>query len=224
MDDLQLHSHLIGQQGSRAALNTPVLVLDRDQLDANIAVMQTLAAAQGLEERLDGLRAALEGRAQRVRQVDLVDLASLDELAHLLDAARHLGLAEGRRPRACRPGCGAARAWVRRGVLPGLGVVEDRPDRERAPRWQGLDGQAGVEPGGGLVGDPADYPAALLCHFMGGVEQARDLRGVVCNEPAPGLPQAQALASLTGLLGGEVHQGGGRPGQLVKHVDPASAR
>ena len=54
MDDLQLHSHLIGQQGSRAALNTPVLVLDRDQLDANIAVMQTLAAAQGIALRPHG--------------------------------------------------------------------------------------------------------------------------------------------------------------------------
>ena len=54
MDDLQLHSHLIGQQGSRASLNTPVLVLDRDQLDANIAVMQTLAAAQGIALRPHG--------------------------------------------------------------------------------------------------------------------------------------------------------------------------
>ncbi|BCA59407.1 DSD1 family PLP-dependent enzyme [Sphingomonas sp. HMP6] len=54
MDDLQLHSHLIGQQGSRAALNTPVLVLDLDQLDANIAAMQALAAAQGIALRPHG--------------------------------------------------------------------------------------------------------------------------------------------------------------------------
>ena len=54
MDDLQLHSHLIGQQGSRAALNTPVLVLDRDQLDANIVAMQALAAAQGIALRPHG--------------------------------------------------------------------------------------------------------------------------------------------------------------------------
>lgn len=45
MDDLELHAHLIGQQGSRAALNTPVLVLDIDQLDRNIATMQALADA-----------------------------------------------------------------------------------------------------------------------------------------------------------------------------------
>jgi 3-hydroxy-D-aspartate aldolase len=42
MTDLELHAHLIGQQGSRAALNTPVLVLNVDQLDRNIAAMQAL--------------------------------------------------------------------------------------------------------------------------------------------------------------------------------------
>ena len=51
MDDLELHAHLIGQQGSRAALNTPVLVLDVDALDRNIARMQQLAAASGVALR-----------------------------------------------------------------------------------------------------------------------------------------------------------------------------
>lgn len=51
MDDLELHSHLIGQQGSRSALNTPVLVLDVDALDRNIARMQQLAAASGVALR-----------------------------------------------------------------------------------------------------------------------------------------------------------------------------
>lgn len=48
MDDLQLHAHLIGQQGSRAALNTPVLVLDVDALDRNIAVMADLVGKHGI--------------------------------------------------------------------------------------------------------------------------------------------------------------------------------
>ena len=48
MDDRELHQRLIGQQGSRAALNTPVLVLDRDRLDRNIAVMQAKVAARGI--------------------------------------------------------------------------------------------------------------------------------------------------------------------------------
>lgn len=51
MDDFQLHAALIGQQGSRAALNTPVLVLDRDALDRNIAKLQALCSAAGVALR-----------------------------------------------------------------------------------------------------------------------------------------------------------------------------
>jgi len=51
MDDIELHGSLIGQQGSRAALNTPVLVLDLDILDRNIAAMAALAKAHGVTLR-----------------------------------------------------------------------------------------------------------------------------------------------------------------------------
>ena len=51
MDDLELHRPLIGQQGSRASLNTPVLVLDADALDRNIARMAALAAQAGMALR-----------------------------------------------------------------------------------------------------------------------------------------------------------------------------
>lgn len=51
MDDRELHEHLIGQQGSRAALNTPVLVLDLDRLERNIAAMQAKAANKGVALR-----------------------------------------------------------------------------------------------------------------------------------------------------------------------------
>ena len=51
MDDLELHRPLIGQQGSRASLNTPVLVLDADVLDRNIARMAALAAQAGVALR-----------------------------------------------------------------------------------------------------------------------------------------------------------------------------
>lgn len=46
--DRDLHAHLIGQQGSRADLNTPVLVLDIDALDRNIQRMAALAAHHGV--------------------------------------------------------------------------------------------------------------------------------------------------------------------------------
>lgn len=50
-DDLTLHNHLIGRQGSRADLNTPALILDIDALDRNIAHMAGLAAARGVALR-----------------------------------------------------------------------------------------------------------------------------------------------------------------------------
>lgn len=49
--DRDLHAHLIGQQGSRADLNTPVLVLDVEALDRNITAMAALAASQGVALR-----------------------------------------------------------------------------------------------------------------------------------------------------------------------------
>lgn len=51
MNDLELHAHLIGRQGSRRDLNTPVLVVDLDALDRNIAIMSQFAAANGLKLR-----------------------------------------------------------------------------------------------------------------------------------------------------------------------------
>jgi len=47
-DDLTLHAHLVGRQGSRADLNTPVLVLDREALDRNIAAMAAMTARHGV--------------------------------------------------------------------------------------------------------------------------------------------------------------------------------
>jgi 3-hydroxy-D-aspartate aldolase len=51
MHDLDLHQHLIGRQGSRAELNTPVLVVDLDALDRNIASMAAFARERGVALR-----------------------------------------------------------------------------------------------------------------------------------------------------------------------------
>ena len=51
MNDRELHDHLVGQQGSRWALNTPVLVLDLDALDHNIAAMADAVRNKGLTLR-----------------------------------------------------------------------------------------------------------------------------------------------------------------------------
>ena len=51
MHDLELHQHLIGRQGSRGALNTPVLLVELDALDRNIAAMADFAAEWGVALR-----------------------------------------------------------------------------------------------------------------------------------------------------------------------------
>jgi 3-hydroxy-D-aspartate aldolase len=51
MDDRQLHSHLIGQQGGRLAFNTPVLVIDLDVLERNICTMADFAGKRGIALR-----------------------------------------------------------------------------------------------------------------------------------------------------------------------------
>ena len=51
MNDRELHAHLIGQQGGRRSLNTPVLVIDVDALDRNIRTMAEFAAKRGLALR-----------------------------------------------------------------------------------------------------------------------------------------------------------------------------
>lgn len=51
MTDHDLHAGLIGVPGSRAALNTPVLVVDRAALQRNIARMAAFAAEKGLKLR-----------------------------------------------------------------------------------------------------------------------------------------------------------------------------
>ncbi|MBI1188040.1 MAG: DSD1 family PLP-dependent enzyme [Alphaproteobacteria bacterium] len=50
-DELDLHRPLIGQQGSRRALNTPALVIDRDALQRNIDAMAAFANAHGVRLR-----------------------------------------------------------------------------------------------------------------------------------------------------------------------------
>src|SRR5579859_289240 len=51
MQALTLHEHLIGRQGSRAALNTPALIVDLPALERNIAAMAAFAARTGLRLR-----------------------------------------------------------------------------------------------------------------------------------------------------------------------------
>lgn len=51
MDDRELHGHLIGQQGGRKAFNTPVLIIELDALERNIATMAAFAKERGIALR-----------------------------------------------------------------------------------------------------------------------------------------------------------------------------
>jgi D-serine deaminase-like pyridoxal phosphate-dependent protein len=51
MNDRDLHAHLINQQGGRRSLNTPVLVIDLDAFERNVAEMAAYAKANGLRLR-----------------------------------------------------------------------------------------------------------------------------------------------------------------------------
>jgi D-serine deaminase-like pyridoxal phosphate-dependent protein len=64
-NDWELHHHLIGQQGSRVALNTPALVIDEGRLQRNIAAMAAFAKARGL---------ALRPHAKTHKSVDIAKL------------------------------------------------------------------------------------------------------------------------------------------------------
>ena len=61
-DDVRLHGSLIGRAAARDQLNTPVLVIDREALDRNIARMADHARARG---------AALRPHAKTHKSVDL---------------------------------------------------------------------------------------------------------------------------------------------------------
>ena len=65
MSDIGLHKHLIGRQGSRLALNTPVLVIDRDALQRNIEAMAAFARTKGM---------ALRPHAKTHKSVDIAKL------------------------------------------------------------------------------------------------------------------------------------------------------
>ena len=65
MSDIDLHRHLIGRQGSRQALNTPVLVVDRDALERNIAAMAAFARQRGM---------ALRPHAKTHKSIDIARL------------------------------------------------------------------------------------------------------------------------------------------------------
>jgi D-serine deaminase-like pyridoxal phosphate-dependent protein len=124
--DIDLHRHLIGQQGSRAALNTPALVIDRDALDRNVAAMAAFAKAKGV---------ALRPHAKTHKSADIARLqmkagalgvccAKLGEAEALAEGGIETSLITSPVVTAQA----IARLAALHAAIPGLAVVADNPD------------------------------------------------------------------------------------------------
>ncbi len=94
MNDQQLHGHLIGRQGSRRDLNTPVLLVEIDALDRNIARMAAFAQASGMKLRPHAKTHKSPDIARRQMAAGAIGIccAKLGEAEALADAGVVMGL------------------------------------------------------------------------------------------------------------------------------------
>lgn len=181
MTDHDLHAHLIGQQGSRVALNTPVLVLDVDVLDRNIAAMAELAASHGVALRPHAKTHKSVDIARRQLAAGAVGLccAKIGEAEVLADGgiAGLLITSPVAAPGAIQ------RLAELAGHAPGLMAVVDHPDVvtaiDRALTETGatLDVIIDVDPGGHRTGVASAARAIALAEAIAASERLR-YRGV----------------------------------------------
>lgn len=124
-DDWRLHGHLVGRQGSRADLNTPVLAVDVEALDRNIARMAQLAAARGvrLKPHAKTHKSADIARRQIAAGAAGVCCAKLGEAEAL--AAQGVGALHITSPVVSAPAI--ARLAALNALSEGLSVVADNP-------------------------------------------------------------------------------------------------
>ena len=166
MSDFDLHKHLIGQQGSRLALNTPVLVIERDALQRNIEKMAAFAKARGM---------ALRPHAKTHKSV---------EIAKMQVAAGAVGVCCAKMGEAETLGKGGvqsilitspvvtpqaiARLVALNGKISGLRVVADNPDNvdalaaATAVAGRKLDVIVDIDPGIRRTGVPSAESALAL--------------------------------------------------------------
>ena len=183
MDTRALHAPLIGQQGSREALNTPVLVIDRDALERNIARMAEFARGKSV---------ALRPHAKTHKSADIarmqVAAGAIGICCAKLGEAEALAAEGGieniliTSPVVSPPAI--ARLVELRKNRPGLMVVVDHPDNAAAlaaasPAEYPLDVLIDIDPGIGRTGVASAEAAVALASTIGTLPQLR-LRGVQC--------------------------------------------
>jgi len=140
MTDEEMHGPLIGQPGSRALLNTPVLVVDRPALERNIARMAAFARAHGL---------ALRPHAKTHKSADI---------ARLQLRAGAIGI--------CCAKLGEAEALADAGIVHGLHITSPVVSAAAIARLAALNARTGADSdrgSGGLmvVVDHPDNVAAI---------------------------------------------------------------
>ena len=178
MDDLALHGALIGVPGGRAELNTPVLVVDLDALDRNIAAMAAFAAEHGV---------ALRPHAKTHKSVDIAPSARSRPAP---SASAAPSWARPRPwPRAASTACTSPRPWSPAPPSPGwralnarvdqLSVVVDHPDNARALA-------AAVEPTGRKLGVIIDIDPGIRRTGVASAEAAVALARAIAELPRAG--------------------------------------
>ena len=175
MDDLALHGALIGVPGGRTELNTPVLVVDLDALDRNIARMAAFAAAHGV---------ALRPHAKTHKSVDIarrqIEAGALGQCCAKLGEAE--ALADGgvdslhiTSPVVSRPA--VARLAALNARLSSLTVVVDHPQNAR-------DLAAAVGARGGRLGVIIDVDPGIHRTGVASPGAAVALAEVIADQPA----------------------------------------
>jgi len=174
MNDRDLHAHLINQQGGRRSLNTPVLVIDLDAFEQNVATMAAFAKASGvrLRPRAKTHKCAEIARRQVAAGAVGVCCAKLGEAEEMA-----AGGIEGiliTSPVVSEPAI--RRLAALNGRIGGLQVVVDNPDNARAlaaamGTGKRLDVLIDVDPGIRRTGVASAEAAVDLAKVIAGLPQ-----------------------------------------------------
>jgi D-serine deaminase-like pyridoxal phosphate-dependent protein len=174
MNDRDLHAHLINQQGGRRSLNTPVLVIDLDAFEQNVATMAAFAKASGVRLRPHAKthKCAEIARRQVAAGAVGVCCAKLGEAEEM--AAGGIGGILITSPVVSEPAI--KRLAALNGRIGGLQVVVDNPDNARAlaaamGAGKPLDVLIDVDPGIRRTGVASAEAAVDLAKVIAGLPQ-----------------------------------------------------
>lgn len=176
MNDRDLHAHLINQQGGRRSLNTPVLLIDLDVFERNVAAMAAYTKANGLRLRPHAKthKCAEIARRQVAAGAVGVCCAKLGEAEEM--AAGGIASILITSPVVSEPAI--KRLVALNGKISGLEVTVDNPDNARAlaaavGAGKTLNVLIDVDPGIRRTGVASAEAAVALAQVIGGLPQLK---------------------------------------------------